>query len=158
MVTEILQKRCSFLATTVKFNSQNNCMKKSYKEKHVSLLVASRKDSIPVSQKNPVKCKALFPHWNLKTCKFYDVSVTEEQFDFPRKLIPVARRFLENPLVAVSDDHHNHILISKKCYQLPMNFRRKVHRANVLIQIKSAFLLPFLSDLFCVSFFVFHFF
>ena len=76
---------------------------------------------------------------DLKTCKFCSVSNNEELFNFPRKLIPVAHRFLENPLVAVSDYYHNHILISKKCYQLPMNFRRNVHRATVLIQNKSAF-------------------
>ena len=82
----------------------------------------------------------------MKTRKFYSVSNTEEQFDFPRKLIPVAHRFLENPLVAASDYHHNHILIGKKCEQLPMNFRRKVHRANLLIQNKSAFSYLFLPN------------
>ena len=73
------------------------------------MLVASEKDSIFGSQKNSVKCKELFPQWNLKTCKFYGISNTEEQFDFPRKLIPVAHRFLEDPLVAASDYYHNHI-------------------------------------------------
>ena len=66
----------------------------------------------------------------------------------------VAHSFLENPLVATSDCYHNHILISKKCYQLPMNFRRKIN-ANVMIQNKSAFsFLPSPSDLFCVSLFL----
>ena len=91
VVTEILLERC-FFVTTVKLNSQNNCINsfpfRRYKEKQVSLLAASRKDSIFSSQKNPIKCKALFPQWNLKTCKFYGVSNTEEQSDFPRKLIP----------------------------------------------------------------------
>ena len=64
---------------------------------------------------------------------------TEEQFDFPRKLIAVAHRFLESSLLPASDYYHNHNLISKKCYQLHMNFRRKAHRANVLIQNKSVF-------------------
>ena len=103
------------------------------------MLAALRKDSIFGSQKNPNKRKALFPQCNLKGCKFYGVSNTEEQFDFPRKLIPAAHRFLENSLVAASDYYHNHILISKKFNQLPMNFRRKVHRENVLIQNKCAF-------------------
>ena len=145
-----------FFATTVKLNSENNCIKSfpfhRYKEKQVSLLAAPRKDSIFGSQKNPIKCKPLFPQWNLKIFKFYGVSNNEEQLDFPRKLIAVAHRFLENPLVAASD-YHNHILISKKCYQLPMNFGRKVHRANVLIQNKSAS-----SYIFLPTFFVFHFF
>ena len=91
-------EKVSFFPTTIKPNSQNNYTKsfpfRRYKEKQVSLLAASRKDSIFGSQKNPIKCKALFPQWNLKTCKFYAVSNTEEQFDFPRKLIPVARCFL----------------------------------------------------------------
>ena len=78
---------------------------------------------------------------------------TEEEFDFPRKLIAVAHRFLKNPLLTASDYYHNYNLISKKCYQLPMNFRRKAHRPNVLIQNKSAF-----SYLFLPAFFVFHFF
>ena len=34
---------------------------------------------------------------------------TEEQFDFPRKIIPIANRFLEDPLVAAPDYYHNHI-------------------------------------------------
>ena len=61
MVTEILQN----FATTVKRNSQYNCIKnfpsRRYKEKQVSLLAASRKDSVFLSQKKPVKYKALFP-------------------------------------------------------------------------------------------------
>ena len=60
-----LQKRCSFFATTVKRNSQNNCIKsflfRRYKEKQASLLAASRKYSIFDFQKNPIKCKSLFP-------------------------------------------------------------------------------------------------
>ena len=109
-----------------------------YKERQVSLLATSRKDSIFSSQKNPIKCKALSTQWALKTCKFYGVSNTEEQFHLPRKLIAVVHRFLENTLVAASNYYHNHILTSKNCYQLPINFRRKVHHANVLIQNKSA--------------------
>ena len=127
-----------FFATIVKLNSQNNCIKsfpfRRYKEKQISLLAALRKDSNFDSQKNPIKRKAPFPQWSLKTCKFNGVSNTEEQFDFPSKLIPVVHRFLEGPLVAASDYYHNHILISKKCY-----FRRKIHHANVLIKNKSAF-------------------
>ena len=146
-----------FFATTVKLNSQNNCIKsfpfRRYKKKQVSLLAALRKDSIFGSQKNPITCKALSSQWNLKRCKFYGVSNTEEQFNLPMKLIPVVHRFIENPLVAASDYYHNHILTSKKCFQLTMNFRRKVNRANVLIQNKSAF-----SYLFPRTFFVFHFF
>ena len=76
-----------FFATTVKPNSLNNCIKSfpysRYKEKQVSLLTPSRKDPIFGSQKNPIKCKALFPQWNLKTCKFCAVLNTEKQFDFP---------------------------------------------------------------------------
>ena len=56
------------------------------------MLVVSQKDSIFGSQKISVKCKERFPHWNLKTCKFYGISNIEEQFDFPRKLIPFFRR------------------------------------------------------------------
>ena len=86
-----------FFATTVKLNSQNNRIKSfpfcRYKEKQVSLIAASRKNSIFCSQKNPNKYKALFPQWNLKTCKFYDVSNTEAQFDFRRKFVPVAHNF-----------------------------------------------------------------
>ena len=125
-----------FFATTVKLNSQNNCITsfsfRWYKEKQVvGSCFAER--FIFGYQKNAIKCNAFFPQWNLKRCKFYGVWNIEEQFDFPRKLIPVAHRFLEKALVA-ADYYHNHILISKKCYQLPMNFRRKVDRANVLIQ------------------------
>ena len=80
----------------------------------MSLLAALWKDCIFGSQKNLIKCKALFPQWNLKTCKLYGVSNTEEQFDFPRKLIPQAHRFFEKPLTAASDYYHNHILISRK--------------------------------------------
>ena len=61
------------------------------------------------SQKNSIKCKAIFPWWNLKTCIFYDVSNTEEQFNFPRKLIPVAHRSIENPVVAASGYYQNYI-------------------------------------------------
>ena len=90
MITE----KVYFFATMVKLNNQNNCIKtflfSRHKEKQVSMLAASRKDSILGSLKNPSKCKALFPQWNLKTCKFYGVSNTEEQFDIPRKLIPAA--------------------------------------------------------------------
>ena len=124
-----------------------------YKKNQVLFLAASPKDSISGTQKNSIKCYALFPQQNLKTSKFYGVSNTEEQFDFPRKLISVAHCFLEKPLVAASDYYHNHLLISKICYQLPMNFQRKVHCAIVLIQKKSAF-----SYLFLPTFFVFHFF
>ena len=88
--------------------------------------------------------------WNLKTCKFYGVPNTKEQSDFPTRLIPVAHRFLENPLVAVSEYYHNHILISKKFYQLSTSFRREVHRANV-IQKQICVLFSFASDLFCIS-------
>ena len=104
-------------------------------------------DPIYGSQKNPIKCKALFPQCNLKTWLFYGVKNTEEQSDFFKNLIP------ENLLVAFSEYYHNHILISKKYYQRLMNFWKKVHRANVLIQNKSAF-----SYYFLPTFFVFHFF
>ena len=101
---------CSFFVTTVKLNSQNNCIISfhfcRYKEKQVSLHAALRKDSIFSSQKNPIKCRALLPQWNMKICKFYGVSNTAEQIDFPGKLIPVAHCFLENPLVAASDYYH----------------------------------------------------
>ena len=112
MVTEIRQKKCSFFATIVKLNGQKN-YRKSFpfsrcKEKQVSLL-ASRKDSIFGSQKNPIKCKVLFPQWNLKTCKFYCVSNTEEQFNFSMKVIPAGHRFLGDPLVAAPDYYDNHI-------------------------------------------------
>ena len=57
-------KKMFFFATTVKLNSQNNCTKgfpfRRHKEKQVSLLAASRKDSMFGSQKNTIKCKALF--------------------------------------------------------------------------------------------------
>ena len=89
--------------------------------------------------------------WNLKTCKFYGVPNTKEQSDFPTRLIPVAHRFLEDPVVPVSEYYHNHILISKKFYQLSMNFRRKVHCANVLIQNKSAFSYLLLPTFFYIS-------
>ena len=36
-------------------------------------------------------------------------SNTDKQFDFPRKTIPAAQRFLEDPLVADLDYCHNHI-------------------------------------------------
>ena len=91
-----------FFASIIKRNSQNNCVKSfpfhRYKQKKVSLLAASWKDSIFGFQKNSIKCKALFPQWNPKTCIFYGVLNTEEQFDLPRKLIPVAYRFLKNPM------------------------------------------------------------
>ena len=81
----------------VKRNGQNNCIKSfpfsRYEEKRVHLLAASLKDSIFGSQKNLMKCKALFPQWNLKTCKVNGVSNTEEQFDFPRRKIPSAQCF-----------------------------------------------------------------
>ena len=67
------------------------------------MLTTLWKDNIFGSHKNPIKCKALFPQWNLKKCRLYGVSNTEDQFHFPRKLIPVANRFLENQLVAASD-------------------------------------------------------
>ena len=36
-------------------------------------------------------------------------SNTEEQFDFPRKIIPATHRFLEDPLVPARDYYQNHI-------------------------------------------------
>ena len=36
-------------------------------------------------------------------------SNTEEQFDFPRKIIPATHRFLEDSLVAAPDYYHNNI-------------------------------------------------
>ena len=92
-----------FSATTVKLNSQNNCVKmfpiRRYKRKQLSLLATSRNYSIFGSQKNPIKCKALFRQWNLEICKLYGVSSTEEQFDFPRQLIPVAHCLFRKPTV-----------------------------------------------------------
>ena len=86
-----------FSATIVKLNGPNNCLKSflfsRYKGKQVSLVAVSRKDSLLGFQKNPIKCKALFPQWNLKACKFCGVSNTEKQFDFPRKIIPAALFF-----------------------------------------------------------------
>ena len=40
---------------------------------------------------------------------FCGASSTEEQFDFPRKIIPTAHRVLEDPLVEAPDYYHNHI-------------------------------------------------
>ena len=34
---------------------------------------------------------------------------TEEQVDFPRKIIPAAHRILEDPPIAAPDYYHNHI-------------------------------------------------
>ena len=65
-----------FFAIIVELNGQNNCIKSftrsKYKEKQGTLLAASWKDSIISSQKNPIKCEALFPQWYLKACKFYN--------------------------------------------------------------------------------------
>ena len=81
------KEKVFFFATTVKVNRQNNCIKsfpfRRYNEKQVSLVVTSWKDSIFGSQKNPVKCKALFPWWNLKTCIFYGALNTKDSLIFP---------------------------------------------------------------------------
>ena len=49
-------------------------------------------------------------------------SNTEEQFDFPRKIIPATHRFLEDPLVAAPDYYHNNIFknffIIRQIYRL----------------------------------------
>ena len=98
MVTEILEKKEFSFATVVKINSPNICIQRfpfsRCKEKQVFLLAAWREGSIFGSQENPVPCKTLFLLWNLKSCKLYGVSSTEEQFVFPRKLIPAADNFL----------------------------------------------------------------
>ena len=64
VVWEIL-RRVVFFATIVKRNGLNNCIKSFpfsiYKEKQVSLLVASPTDSIFSSQKNHIKRKTFFP-------------------------------------------------------------------------------------------------
>ena len=127
-----------------------------YKEKQVSLLVASWKDSIFGSQKNPIKSKALFPQWNLKICQFYDVSNTEAQFDFPRKIIPAAHRFLEDSLVTAPDYYHNHIFKKKnfdkrKMLSTSFKFSKKDASCNWADTKQNCILLPFPSDFFCVS-------
>ena len=96
MVKENPQKKCSFFPTIVELNGQNNCIKIfPFSRYKVSLLIASQKDSIFDSQKNPIKCKTLFPVV-LQTLK--------------NSLIFLAtHRFLEDPLVAAPDYFHNHI-------------------------------------------------
>ena len=111
--------------------------------------------SIFGSQKSPIKCKALFPKWNLKTCKFCAVSNTE-QFDFPRKLIPAAHRFLEDSLVAASDYYHNHTFQEwnfdkQKFLSTSFKFSKKDTLLNYTDTKQNCVLLPFPSGLFRVS-------
>ena len=89
-----------FYATIIKLNSQNSCIKSfpfsRHKEKQDSLLSASRKDSIFDYPKNPIKCKALFPKWNLKACNFMVFQTMRNNLIF-RKLMPVAYRCFGRP-------------------------------------------------------------
>ena len=100
------------------------------------MLAALRKDSIFGSQKNPIKCKTLFPQWNLKTCKFCGASNTEEQFHFPNKIITAVHRFLEDSLFAAPDYYHNHIckneILIPKRYIMQLCWYKIKLRAEVM--------------------------
>ena len=113
-------------------------------------LAGSWRDSIFGSKKNHIKCKALFLQWNLKTCKFFSISNTEKHFDFSRKILPVAHRFLEDSLVAASDYYHtfqewrfDKRKILSTSYKFSNKDTSRSH-ATVLMQNKSAFSYIFL--------------
>ena len=96
-----------------------------------------------VSQKMPVNCKALFPRWKLKTCKFYGVSNIKEQFAFAAHCFLEDLLTLQLLIIIKTIFFKNGILMSKKRYQFPKKEERYMQLRSTIFSFG-----PYL----CVSF------